>query len=182
MGDVEHLPLAGDPTALHATASTLSRAGDALEVADAGLARVRAAVASQRGAAVTLALGRLDDLTARSAAHGAVLDAAARVLHGQADLLHTRQLEAAAAIARRRAALDAVTSREAELDALHRTPFLDTLGVGHGHASRTPSGAWWRRATTSAGPRRTGGPRATRSRRSPGVRRHASSRSPRYGP
>ncbi|WP_435737407.1 hypothetical protein V5D56_02085 [Cellulosimicrobium sp. PMB13] len=134
MTDVEHLPLTGDSAALHATAAALARARDALGVAGDELARVRAAVAPQRGAAVALALGRLDDLTGRASTHRAVLDAAARVLHDQADLLLARQLEAAAAIARRGSALDGISRREAELDALHRTPFLETLGMAHGHS------------------------------------------------
>ncbi|WP_251149740.1 hypothetical protein [Cellulosimicrobium sp. Marseille-Q4280] len=134
MTDVEYLPLTGDSAALHGTAAALARARDALGVAGDELSRVRAAVAPQRGDAVALALGRLDDLTRRASTQGAVLDAAARVLHGQADLLLGRQLEAAAAIARRRSALDDVHRRDAELDALHRAPFLETWGAAHGSA------------------------------------------------
>ncbi|MCB7136024.1 hypothetical protein [Cellulosimicrobium marinum] len=129
MADVPFEALTGNPDEVRASVAAYARVREALAVACDELAPVRDALASQRGTAVTLAVGRVDDAVARARAHGALLDAAGLALAGFADDLALRQGDADAAVARRCAAL-------AEMDR-----WVTAEGVARLDASGDPFGA-----------------------------------------
>jgi hypothetical protein len=103
--DAEIRPLPGDPATLATAAGAFSRAATALGTAQDDVARVRQAVADQRGPAVTRAVERLTGVEGRASTTAHVLEQAAHALRHYADVLALHQRDAQDAIDRREAAL-----------------------------------------------------------------------------
>ncbi|GAA1721503.1 hypothetical protein GCM10009809_16440 [Isoptericola hypogeus] len=121
MLDVEFAPLAGHPAALADHAHDAARGAAALDDARASLRQVLAALAGQRGTAVTSAAARLTGLDERLATCVVVLDAAASTLRRHAAALGDAQADANRAIADRAAALARESQCEIEADEARRS-------------------------------------------------------------